>query len=63
MPNRIGTEFKEVSNVSGLSYDVAPDGQRFLVLQPEHDDSEARELHVVLNWFDELQRLAPTGKE
>jgi len=49
-------------NVSGLSYDVAPDGQRFLVLQPEYDDSEVRELHIVLNWFEELKRLVPTGK-
>jgi serine/threonine-protein kinase len=45
-------------NVPGISYDVAPDG-RFLVLQPEIDDSEVRELHVVTNWFDELKRLVP----
>ena len=51
------------NNVPGLSYDVAPDGQRFLVLQPEYDDSEIRELHVVLNWFEELKRLVPTGKD
>ncbi len=49
-------------NVPGLSYDVSPDGQRFLVLQPQYDDSQVRELHVVTNWFDELKRLAPTGK-
>ena len=29
-------------NVSGLSYDVAPDGQRFLVLQPQYDDSQIK---------------------
>jgi serine/threonine-protein kinase len=46
-------------NVSGLSYDVAPDGQRFLVLQPQYDDSQVRELHVVTNWFEELKQLAP----
>ncbi len=51
------------SNVSGLSYDVAPDGQRFLVLQPQYDDSQVRELHVVTNWFEELKRLVPTGKD
>jgi len=50
-------------NVSGLSYDVAPDGQRFLVLQPQYDDSQVRELHVVTNWFEELKRLVPTGKD
>ena len=46
------------NNVSGISYDVAPDGQRFLVLQPQYDDSQVRELHVVVNWFEELKRLA-----
>jgi Tol biopolymer transport system component len=47
------------SNVSGLSYDVSPDGQRFLVLKPQYDDSQVRELHVVTNWFEELKRLVP----
>jgi serine/threonine protein kinase/Tol biopolymer transport system component len=51
------------NNVSGVSYDVAPDGQRFLVLQPQYDDSQVRELHVVTNWFEELKRLVPTGKD
>jgi serine/threonine-protein kinase len=46
------------NNVPGISYDVAPDG-RFLVLQPEFDDSNVRELHVVLNWFDEVKRKVP----
>jgi len=47
-------------NVSGLSYDVTPDGQRFLVLKPQYDDSQVRELHIVTNWFEELKRLAPS---
>jgi len=51
------------NNVPGLSYDVAPDGQRFLVLQPEYDDSQVKELHVVTNWFEELKRLVPIGKD
>jgi serine/threonine protein kinase/WD40 repeat protein len=46
-------------NISGLSYDVTPDGQRLLVLQPQYDDSHVRELHVVTNWFEELKRLVP----
>jgi len=48
-------------NVGGLSYDVAPDGQRFLVLLPQYDDSQVRELHVVSNWFEELRQLAPSS--
>jgi len=48
------------SNVSGLSYDISPDGQRFLVLKPQYDDSQVRELHVVTNWFEELKHLVPS---
>jgi len=46
-------------NVGGLSYDVAPDAQRFLVLK-RLDQPPATRIHVVANWFEELQRLAPS---
>jgi Tol biopolymer transport system component len=46
-------------NVAAYSYDIAPDGERFVVLQPEHDDSAVREIRVVLNWFEEVRRLWP----
>lgn len=49
--------------VGGLSYDAAPDGQRFVVLLPEYDDSKVRELHVVTNWFEELNSLVPSSQE
>jgi len=44
------------------SYDVSPDGQRFLMLRDaEQTDQEAEntQLIVVENWFEELNRLAP----
>jgi len=50
-------------NVDGMSYDVAPDGQRLLVLKPQYDDSQVRKLRVVTNWFEELKRLVPTERE
>ena len=40
------------------SYDVAPDGP-FLMLQPA-PDGHTSALHVVVNWFEELNRLVPT---
>jgi serine/threonine-protein kinase len=43
------------------AYDVAPDGQRFLMLKPETDSSTG-DLKVVVNWYDELQRLAPPDR-
>ena len=44
----------------GVSWDLAPDG-RFLVIKPSADDSDPSELRIVLNWFEELERLVPTN--
>ncbi len=45
-------------------FDIAPDGQRFLMLKPPgaatDDVTAAPDLVLVQNWFDELQRLVPT---
>jgi serine/threonine-protein kinase len=43
------------------AYDVAPDGQRFLMVRPEIEPS-TRDLKVVVNWYDELRRLGLTEK-
>ena len=45
-------------NVIGLSYNVAPDTQRFFLLKRPNQPPATR-IHVVANWFDELKRLAP----
>jgi Tol biopolymer transport system component len=46
------------SGVGWSSYDVTADG-RFLVLSPRQIVAGPLELKVVLNWFEELERLAP----
>jgi serine/threonine-protein kinase len=43
-------------------YEVSPDGQRFLMIKASEQESAATQLNVVLNWSDELRRLAPAGK-
>jgi hypothetical protein len=43
---------------AGFVYDVASDGERFLVLEPANS-GESAELRFELNWFEELRRLAP----
>jgi len=44
-------------------WDVAPDGQRFLVAHtPAAAPPSAVKLNVVVNWFDELREKVPTGK-
>jgi len=49
-------------NVSGPSYDVSPDGQRFLLLKSSEEPSRQTQLNVVTNWFEELKRKVPQGK-
>jgi serine/threonine-protein kinase len=41
------------------TYDVTADGQRFIVLLPQEDSQSPAQLVVVLNWFEELERLVP----
>ena len=49
-------------NISGIEYDVSPDGQRFLLLQPIEESAPRTQLNVVTNWFDELERKVTGGK-
>ena len=39
-------------------YAVTPDGERFLI-RVDNPASLAHEVHVVLNWFEELKHLVP----
>jgi serine/threonine-protein kinase len=43
------------------AYDVAPDGQRFLMLKPETEPSTG-DLKVVVNWYGELRRPGLTDR-
>lgn len=43
------------------SYDIHPDGDRFMMIKlPE--ESLVGKIHVVINWIEELKRLVPTEK-
>jgi serine/threonine-protein kinase len=44
------------------NYDVAPDARRFLMLKAGEQESAPTQVNLVINWFEELHRLAPTGK-
>jgi hypothetical protein len=42
------------------SWDVSPDGQKFLLMRPVPSaDKPVTVMHVVLNWTEELKRLVP----
>ena len=40
------------------TYDVAPDGEHFLMIEGGEEEG-ANKLYLILNWFEELKRLAP----
>jgi hypothetical protein len=44
----------------GGNYDVAPDGQRFVMIE-EVDPLVTSRINIVANWFEELKRLVPTN--
>ena len=58
--------FAGVYRMSGTAtaYDIHPDGKRFIMVS-EHKDAAAsprQQINIVLNWFEELRRLAPTTR-
>jgi len=40
-------------------YDISPDGQRFLMIKAV--EGSTGQINVILNWFEELKRLAPSN--
>ena len=44
---------------TGVAYGVSADGQRFLMVEETEPNIAATQIDVVLNWFEELKRLAP----
>lgn len=47
---------------SWTNYDVASDGQRFLMLKEEDERRANQVLRVVLNWTDELKSHTNPGR-
>ncbi len=50
----------QISRLTGVAnYDVGADGERFLMVVA---GDTSMQLNVVLNWFDELERLVPADR-
>jgi serine/threonine protein kinase/Tol biopolymer transport system component len=47
-----------VRSLERISYDVSPDGQTFVMLNAGPGE-QIDQINVLINWFDELKRLAP----
>ena len=48
------------ADAGNTTYDVAPDGQHFLMIQPGEPEQGVTQINVVQDWFEELKRLVPT---
>jgi len=42
------------------TYDIFPDGERFLMVKDAPDPTSTAVIILVQNWFQELERLVPT---
>ncbi|MHC4507779.1 MAG: serine/threonine-protein kinase [Planctomycetota bacterium] len=54
-------QFRGAPTYLGLTYDLAPDGR--LIMIQEDQESAKPTINVVLNWFEELEQLVPTGND
>jgi Tol biopolymer transport system component len=51
------------SNPLGVAYDVSRDGQHFLMVEADAESlAPSDQLHIVVNWFEELRRRVPPAK-
>ena len=52
----------QIAAGENTNYDVAPDGERFLMLRTVDPGPEADQIQIVQNFFAELERLVPGGR-
>jgi Tol biopolymer transport system component len=57
-----GQYVASVFPLTGIAYDVSSDGQRFLMVKETEPSRDADQIHVVLNWTEELKRRLPASK-
>jgi hypothetical protein len=56
------SEFGTGNYLSYPNFDVAPDGQSFVMVEADEDWGKAFEVRLILDWFDEVLRLAPADR-
>ena len=58
-PPRLAFQADEFVDTPGRSFDVSSDGERLYYVRRTAPLARTK-IHVVFNWFDELQRLVPS---
>ena len=48
------------ASIDSPGYDVTPDGNAFIMVKP-YDETVVSRMIVIVNWFEELKRLAPAN--
>ena len=56
-PQTILSGYQQYPVDSGLMYDIFPDGHSLVILKSKDDQENLRRIHLVLNWFDEIQGM------
>ena len=44
-------------------FDIHPDGDRFIMIQPQQALQQNQNIFVIMNFFEEIKRLVPVGKD
>jgi serine/threonine-protein kinase len=52
----------EGDDIWGRSYDISPDGKWFLMIKAVEQKINRTQIHVIVNWSEELTRLVPSDK-
>ncbi len=47
---------------SGHDFAITPDGRGFILIRESESQSGPREMHIVLNWFEELKQRVPVTR-
>jgi Tol biopolymer transport system component len=55
--------FRGESYLGVGNYDVAPDGQHFLMIKEKEAPAKSKELNIILHWTDDLKRRVPPAKK
>ena len=55
----MGTPTKLFEGEFTPTYDVTPDGQRFIMIERVKSETITRQINIVLNWFEELTERVP----
>ena len=55
--------FRDRSYLAPGNYDVASDGQHFLMIKEKEAPANSKEVSIILHWTDELKRIAPSAKK